>query len=94
LRVAASRDAAADIATAAPRARPRRLCSAATVRSPDLGYVGVTPRHYRISFIANERLIEKLVHSTALLSGEDDESSIAEVLELALDSLICACRDG
>lgn len=94
LYVAALCDAAIDIATAAPHARTRTLCSASAVRSPDRRYAGMTPRHNRISFIANERLIEKLVHATALLSGQDDELSIDEVLEFAVDSLICACRGG
>lgn len=49
---------------------------------------GLRMRHYRISFVATERLIEKLVHLTVLVSEPGDEASIAEVIEVALDSLL------
>jgi hypothetical protein len=94
LGVAALRDAATDIATAASRERTRRSRSATAVRAADLHYAGMTPRHYQISFIASERLIEKLVYVAALVGDEDDEPSIYEVLELAVDALICDCRGG
>jgi hypothetical protein len=91
--VAALRDAATDITAAAAGTRTGTRCAASAVRSPDLRYAGAALRHYEISFIANERLIEKLVHASALLGEQDDEPSIGEVLELAVDALICDCRD-
>jgi hypothetical protein len=43
---------------------------------------------YQIELIASERVIEKLAYITDILSEEGDEPSIAEVLEVSLDSLI------
>jgi hypothetical protein len=48
----------------------------------------VSEAHYQIQFIASERVIEKLAYITDILSEEGDEPSVAEVLEVSLDSLI------
>jgi hypothetical protein len=68
----AQRDASVDISKSDRRARG----------------LAMPARHYRISFIANDRLVEKLVQLADLLSEEGDEPSVAELLELALDSLL------
>jgi hypothetical protein len=50
--------------------------------------IGRAERKFRITLIATERLIEKLALMMALVSEPDDDVSIDEVLELAVDSLI------
>jgi hypothetical protein len=92
--VLAMRDAVTDISSAATRARTRKLCATGACPVADLKYAGMTPRHYRISLIASERLIAKLARASALVGENDNETSVAEVLELAVDTLLHGLHSG
>ena len=46
------------------------------------------PRYYRITLVAGRTLVEKLAYVTALLSGERGDTTLAEVLEQAVDALL------
>jgi hypothetical protein len=80
LHVAAIRDALAEIVAADARAKARE----ARVRGwPRLA----AARHCRVSVVVDYAFIEKLAKVSEELSDGDDEPSIAELLDLALDHL-------
>jgi hypothetical protein len=80
-------------AVSGSRSKPRRAVGerrsdSAGVAEREPRRIGRGERKYGITLIATERLIEKLALLTALVSEPDDDVSIDEVLELAVDSLI------
>jgi hypothetical protein len=78
--VTAIRDALAGIIAADARAKRREV---STPPWPRLAQA----RHCRVSFVVDQAMIEKLASLSEQLSDGQDEPSIAELLDLALDHL-------
>ena len=77
---AAMHDAVTEIAAADARAKRRET-------SPRSNSPVAKAHHCRVSFVVGYDMIDKLAHLSAQLSDGDDEPTIAELLDLALDHL-------